>query len=94
MNFSDDKMRKTEKLLQELHGETRIGRMLERSRRQKLLIEVLRSELKEERFNNLRMRLDLQVLTERPDSRAAVRICHRWHIKKAIICDTAIAAKN
>ena len=54
-------------------------------RDQKALIGMLRSELQEERFQSLKMRLDLQVLAESPDSSAARRIRHRYNIKKAVL---------
>jgi hypothetical protein len=55
---------------------------------QKLLINVIRNELQEERFKNLRLRLDLQVLTENPESKAADKIRHRYNIKRAVLVNS------
>ena len=62
-------------------------RTITRVKEQKLLIEVLRNELQEERYKNLKMRLDLQVITENPNGRAAERIRHRYNIKRALEID-------
>jgi hypothetical protein len=60
-------------------------RTITRVKEQKLLIDVLRNELQEVRFKNLRMRLDLQALSENPDGKAADRIRHRYNIKRVIL---------
>jgi|WetSurSiteA1Bulk_404760.scaffolds.fasta_scaffold44021_3 hypothetical protein len=63
-------------------------RTITRVKEQKLLIEVLRNELQEERFRNLRMRMDLQALSENPEGKAASRIRHRYNIKRVVLGTT------
>lgn len=63
-------------------------------RDQKALIRELRKELHEERFKNLRMRLDLMVLMESPGSKAADRIRHRYNLKAVILHEGIEVLKN
>lgn len=63
-------------------------------REQKEIIKELRQELHDERYKNLRMRLDLVVLMERPNSTAADRIRHRYNIKSVILHEGIEALKN
>ena len=60
-------------------------RTITRVKEQKLLIEVLRNELQETKFQLLRMRLDLQALSENPVGKAAERIRHRYNIKRVVL---------
>ena len=46
-------------------------RTITRVKEQKLLIDVLRNELQEVRFKNLRMRMDLQALSENPERKGS-----------------------
>jgi hypothetical protein len=62
-------------------------RTITRVKEQKLLIDVLRNELQEERFKNLRMRMDLQAISENPEGKAAARIRYRYNIKRVILSD-------
>jgi hypothetical protein len=49
------------------------------------IIRDLRRDLQGERFKNLRMRLDLMVLMERPLSTAAQRIRRRYNLDSIIL---------
>lgn len=54
---------------------------------QAVLINDLRSDLQKERFKSLKLRLDLQVVIENPDSPAAQKIRHRWNIQRVIFSE-------
>ena len=46
------------------------------------------------RLNNLRMRLEIEQLVDRPDSKAAKKIRRKYRIKKAIRRDAELAMMN
>jgi uncharacterized coiled-coil protein SlyX len=61
---------------------------------QKKIITNLRQEMHELKFSNLKMRLDLEVMVERPESIAALKIRHRYNLKRTILQEALDAVKN
>jgi uncharacterized protein (DUF2132 family) len=58
------------------------------------LIQELRQELRQLRWESLRQRLEIEILTERPQGRAAVKIRRKYQRRRERFTERHLTIKN